>query len=154
MLIDWKWVSFSRENNFRIFHQQFHIYSQVIDDLSTKNTDLEKQLENLNSFYSERREFQNKIEELENVIENLNKKLGSTSTNTKEKEKAITNINQKLSKMSRTKAMINDCLSEASGSIRAALVIFCQFGKEKLDFSIIYNFSGIIRRIWRGRRQS
>ena len=99
-------------------------FLQVIDDLSTKNTDLEKQLENLNSFYSERREFQNKIEELENVIENLNKKLGSTSTNTKEKEKAITNINQKLSKMSRTKAMINDCLSEASGSIRAALVTF------------------------------
>ena len=130
MLIDWKWVSFSRENIFRIFHQQFYIYSKVIDDLSTKNTDLEKQLENLNSFYSERREFQNKIEELENVIENLNKKLGSTSTNTKEKEKAITNINQKLSKMSRTKAMINDCLSEASGSIRAALVIFCQFEKK------------------------
>lgn len=106
------------------FFTNFTFFPQVIDDLSAKNTDLEKQLENLNSFYSERREFQNKIEELENVIENLNKKLGSTSTNTKEKEKAITNINQKLSKMSRTKAMINDCLNEASGSIRAALVIF------------------------------
>ena len=114
---------------FEFFTNNF-TFSQVIDDLSTKNTDLEKQLENLNSFYSERREFQNKIEELENVIESLNKKLGSTSTNTKEKEKAITNINQKLSKMSRTKAMINDCLSEASGSIRAALVIFCQIGKK------------------------
>ena len=80
-------------------------------------------MESLNSFYSERREYQVKIKELEDVIEELNKKLGSSSDKTQEKEKAITNINQKLSKMSRTKAMINDCLSEASGSIRNALAL-------------------------------
>ena len=88
-----------------------------------KNKSLEGQLEGLNSFYSERREYQNKITSLEEVIDELNKKLGSNTDKSKEKEIAITNINTKLNKMARTKQMINSCLNEASGSIRAALAL-------------------------------
>ena len=53
----------------------------------------------------------------------MNKKLGSNTDKSKEKEIAITNINTKLNKMARTKQMINSCLNEASGSIRAALAL-------------------------------
>ena len=97
--------------------------NQVIDDLQLKNKSLEGQLEGLNSFYSERREYQNKITSLEEVIDELNKKLGSNTDKSKEKEIAITNINTKLNKMARTKQMINSCLNEASGSIRTALAL-------------------------------
>ena len=64
-----------------------------------KNKSLEGQLEGLNSFYSERREYQNKITSLEEVIDELNKKLGSNTDKSKEKEIAITNINTKLNKI-------------------------------------------------------
>lgn len=77
----------------------------------------------LNSFYSERRNYQNKIKQLEGVIEEVNKKLGSSTETTKEREVSIANINKKLTGLSKTKEMINMCLNEASGSIRAALAL-------------------------------
>ena len=77
----------------------------------------------MNSFYSERRSYQNKIKELEEVIEQLNKKLGSSNEKTKQREASIADINKKLTGMSKTKTMINQCLSQASGSIRSALAL-------------------------------
>lgn len=53
----------------------------------------------------------------------MNKKLGSSTATTKEREASIADINKKLTGMSKTKNMINQCLSEASGSIRSALAL-------------------------------
>lgn len=96
---------------------------KVIEDLTTKLNKLEDQLASLNSFYSERRGYQNKIKQLEDVIEELNKKLGSSTATTKEREASIADINKKLRGLSKNKDMINVCLNEASGSIRAALAL-------------------------------
>ena len=59
----------------------------------------EDQLASLNSFYSERRSYQNKIKDLEMVIEELNKKLGSSTAMTKEREASIAVINKRLTGM-------------------------------------------------------
>ena len=96
---------------------------KVIEDLTNKNKKFEEQLASLNSFYSERRNYQNKIKDLEDVIGELNGKLGSSTATTKDREASIANINKKLTGLSKTKDMINLCLNEASGSIRAALAL-------------------------------
>ena len=96
---------------------------QVIEDLTAKCKKLEDQLESLNSFYSERRSYQNKIKDLEDVIEEMKSKIGSSSATTKDREASIADINKKLIGLSKTKNMINLCLNEASGSIRAALAL-------------------------------
>ena len=96
---------------------------KVIKDLTDKCKKYEDQLASLNSFYSERRGYQNKIKELEDVIEELNKTLGSSTATTKEREASIADINKRLTGMSKTKNMINLCLSEASVSIKAALAL-------------------------------
>ena len=96
---------------------------KVIEDLTSKNKKFEEQLASLNSFYSERRNYQNKIKDLEEVIDDLNSKLGSSTATTKDREASISNINKKLTGLSKTKEMINQCLNEASGSIRAALAL-------------------------------
>ena len=98
-------------------------FLKVIQDLTSKCKTFEDQLASLNSFYSERRSYQNKIKELEEVIEQLNKKLGSSNEKTKQREASIADINKKLTGMSKTKTMINQCLSQASGSIRSALAL-------------------------------
>lgn len=96
---------------------------KVIQDLTNKCKKFEDQLASLNSFYSERRNYQNKIKELEEVIEELDKKLGSSTETTKAREASIADINKRLTGLNKTKEMINMCLSEASGSIRAALAL-------------------------------
>jgi peptidoglycan hydrolase CwlO-like protein len=68
----------------------------VIQDLTGKCKTFEDQLASLNSFYSERRSYQNKIKDLEVVIEELNKKLGSSTAMTKEREASIAVINKRL----------------------------------------------------------
>ena len=95
---------------------------KVIEDLTNKNKKFEEQLASLNSFYSERRNYQNKIKDLEDVIGDLNGKLGSSTATTKDREASIANINKKLTGLSKTKDMINLCLNEASGSIRASYI--------------------------------
>ena len=68
----------------------------MIQDLTGKCKTFEDQLASLNSFYSERRSYQNKIKDLEVVIEELNKKLGSSTAMTKEREASIAVINKRL----------------------------------------------------------
>lgn len=96
---------------------------KVIQDLTNKCKKFEDQLASLNSFYSERRNYQNKIKELEEVIEEMDKKLGSSTETTKQREASIADINKRLTGLNKTKEMINMCLNEASGSIRAALAL-------------------------------
>ena len=67
------------------------LFSKVIQDLTGKCKKFEDQLASLNSFYSERRNYQNKIKDLEDVIEQMNKKLGSSTATTKEREASIGN---------------------------------------------------------------
>ena len=57
----------------------------------------------MKAFYSERRNYQNRIKDLESVIADLNKKLGSSTETTKEKEASITDINLKLRGLSKAK---------------------------------------------------
>jgi hypothetical protein len=86
-----------------------------------KCTSQEEALKDLNAFYSERRSNEQKISSLESKIAELELRLGASTATTKEKEVAISDINQQLRGVAKTKDIINLCLSEASTLIRAAL---------------------------------
>ena len=75
----------------------------------------------MDTYKREKKQYETKVKNLKSEIDNLNNKLGTTTAATKEREAAISDMNKKLKGVSRTKDIINVCLSEASISIRAAL---------------------------------
>ena len=93
-------------------------------------------LAGLDKYKSQRRVYEKKVNNLKSEITKLNNKLGKDAMASKEREAAISDMNKKLKGVSRTKEIINVCLSEASVSIRAALALevmqafFWTFGKK------------------------
>ena len=80
-------------------------------------------LAGLDKYKSQRRVYEKKVNNLKSEITKLNNKLGKDAMASKEREAAISDMNKKLKGVSRTKEIINVCLSEASVSIRAALAL-------------------------------
>ena len=96
----------------------------------------DEMLAGLDKYKSQRRVYEKKVNNLKSEITKLNNKLGKDAMASKEREAAISDMNKKLKGVSRTKEIINVCLSEASVSIRAALALevmqtfFWTFGKK------------------------
>ena len=83
----------------------------------------DEMLAGLDKYKSQRRVYEKKVNNLKSEITKLNNKLGKDAMASKEREAAISDMNKKLKGVSRTKEIINVCLSEASVSIRAALAL-------------------------------
>ena len=86
-----------------------------------KSKEQDEQLKRVDKFTHEKKQYEKKVKNLKSEISNLNTKLGTNTEATKEREAAISDMTKKLKGVSRTKEIINVCLTEASISIRAAL---------------------------------
>ena len=108
----------------------------MIEELLAKCKSQDEMLAGLDKYKSQRRVYEKKVNNLKSEITKLNNKLGKDAMASKEREAAISDMNKKLKGVSRTKEIINVCLSEASVSIRAALALevmqafFWTFGKK------------------------
>ena len=94
---------------------------KVIQELVEKSKEQDEQLKRVDKYKQEKKQYESKVKNLKSEISNLNTKLGTTTAATKEREAAISDMNKKLKGVSKTKEIINVCLTEASISIRAAL---------------------------------
>ena len=94
---------------------------KVIQELVEKSKEQDEQLKRVDKYKQEKKQYESKVKNLKSEISNLNTKLGTTTAATKEREAAISDMNNKLKGVSKTKEIINVCLTEASISIRAAL---------------------------------
>ena len=95
----------------------------MIEELLAKCKSQDEMLAGLDKYKSQRRVYEKKVNNLKSEITKLNNKLGKDAMASKEREAAISDMNKKLKGVSRTKEIINVCLSEASVSIRAALAL-------------------------------
>ena len=86
-----------------------------------KSKEQDEQLKRVDKYKHEKKQYESKVKNLKSEISTLNTKLGATTSATKEREVAISDMNKKLKGVSKTKEIINVCLTEASISIRAAL---------------------------------
>ena len=89
-----------------------------------KSKEQDEQLKRVDKYKQEKKQYESKVKNLKSEISNLNNKLGTTTAATKEREAAISDMNKKLKGVSKTKEIINVCLTEASISIRAALGMY------------------------------
>ena len=96
---------------------------KVIEELLAKCKSQDEMLAGLDKYKSQRRVYEKKVSNLKGEIAKLNNKLGKDALVTKEREAAISDMNKKLKGVSKTKEIINVCLSEASISIRTALAL-------------------------------
>ena len=103
---------------------------KVIQELVEKSKEQDEQLKRVDKYTHEKKQYEKKVKNLKSEISNLNTKLGTNTEATKEREAAISDMTKKLKGVSRTKEIINVCLTEASISIRAAL------GNEKIHLSL------------------
>ena len=95
----------------------------MIEELLAKCKSQDEMLAGLDKYKSQRRVYEKKVSNLKGEIAKLNNKLGKDALVTKEREAAISDMNKKLKGVSKTKEIINVCLSEASISIRTALAL-------------------------------
>ena len=72
---------------------------------------------------AERRQFEERINRLESELQEANLALQTNASSAKEKESTISEFKMRLAGVSKTKDVINECLTEASGSIKAALAL-------------------------------
>ena len=133
---------------------------KVIRELVEKSKEQDEQLKRVDKYTHEKKQYEKKVKNLKSEISNLNTKLGTNTEATKEREAAISDMTKKLKGVSRTKEIINVCLTEASISIRAALgnnkiindIGTLKVGYYKLTyvklFLIVFKFSSF-RRGWR-----
>jgi uncharacterized coiled-coil DUF342 family protein len=103
---------------------------KVIEELSEKCNSQETELRKLSSFFTERRKYEARIGRLEAEIDELHKALGSSADSTREKDTAITEMKATLTGVARTRDAVNTALTEASGSIRAALALQVGQGRD------------------------
>ena len=94
---------------------------KVIRELVEKSKEQDEQLKRVDKYTHEKKQYEKKVKNLKSEISSLNMKLGTNTEATKEREAAISDMTKKLKGVSRTKEIINVCLTEASISIRAAL---------------------------------
>ena len=93
----------------------------MIRELVEKSKEQDEQLKRVDKYTHEKKQYEKKVKNLKSEISHLNTKLGTNTEATKEREAAISDMTKKLKGVSRTKEIINVCLTEASISIRAAL---------------------------------
>jgi chromosome segregation ATPase len=110
---------------FAEFRNNLQISSRlkVIEELSARCSSQEEQLQKQGSFHAERRQYEERISRLQSELDDANANLKANTETNREKESTISEIKVRLAGMSRTKDMINGCLAEASGSIKAALAL-------------------------------
>ena len=111
----------------------------MIQELVEKSKEQDEQLKRVDKYTHEKKQYEKKVKNLKSEISNLNSKLGTNTETTKEREAAISDMTKKLKGVSRTKEIINVCLTEASISIRAALGNV-QKEENRFDHSILILF--------------
>ncbi len=93
----------------------------MIEDVSARCRTQESRLSQLDSLFQERKEFESRISRLDAQIDQMRTEMASSANVSKERDSEIADFRRRLSGVARTKDAIRSCLSEASGSIRAAL---------------------------------
>lgn len=106
--------SLMERNSFRL---------RIIEELSHRCASQEAQSHRQATLQAERRQFEEKIHRLESELQEAKDSLQTNSSSVREKESTISEIKMRLAGISRTRDIINDCLAEASSSIKAALAL-------------------------------